>query len=151
VCLIREGREVGTPAVPENVGCLASIESWEMPQLGVFHLLARGGDRFRLHDTQVATNGLMSGTISRLPTQPGGSVDESCRDVLKLLIEHIGEANFPKPLLLDDAEWVSYRLAEILPLDSRLKQTLLEIDDTPTRFERLHQVLTEEGLIKPSA
>src|SRR3970040_2837022 len=41
VCLIREGREVGTAAVPEPVGCLATIESWDMPQLGLFHLVAR--------------------------------------------------------------------------------------------------------------
>jgi Lon protease-like protein len=147
VCLIREGREVGTPAVPERVGCLARIENWEMPQVGMFHLIARGGDRFRLHDTQVAANGLMSGSISRMPGEPSGSVDSVCRDVLKALIDHVGEAPFPKPMLLDDANWVSYRLAEILPLDLHVKQALLELDDTASRFERLRQALADQGLI----
>jgi len=148
VCLIREGREVGTPAVPERVGCLARIENWEMPQIGMFHLMARGGDRFRLHETQVAANGLMSGSISRMPGERSGSVDSVCRDVLKALIDHVGEAQFPKPILLDDANWVSYRLAEILPLDLHVKQALLELDDTASRFERLRQLLHDEGLIE---
>jgi Lon protease-like protein len=149
VCLIREGREVGEPAVPESVGCLASIERWDMPQLGLFQLVARGGDRFRLLKTHVAKNGLMSGSISRIEnTGHTDDMDPACRDVLKLIIEHVGEANFPTPISLDDASWVSYRLAEILPLDVRLKQELLEIDDTGWRLERLHQLLADEGLIK---
>src|SRR5918995_6119962 len=53
VCLIREGREVGDPAVPETIGCLATIEKWDMPQLGLFQLVARGSERFRLLDTTV--------------------------------------------------------------------------------------------------
>jgi 1-deoxy-D-xylulose 5-phosphate reductoisomerase len=32
VCLIREGGEVGAPAVPEDVGCLARIAAWDMGQ-----------------------------------------------------------------------------------------------------------------------
>src|SRR5688500_20228201 len=67
VCLIREGAEVGTPAVPETIGCLATIEQWEMKQLGLFELIARGGDRFRLLSTKVAPNDLMQGTVARHP------------------------------------------------------------------------------------
>jgi uncharacterized protein len=152
VCLIREGREVGEPAVPENVGCLASIEGWEMPQLGVFHLVARGGDRFHLHDTQVAKSGLVSGSITRIPNDGSNdSMDSACRDILKLIIEHVGEAKFPTPILLDEPSWVSYRLCEILPLDVRVKQELLELESTALRFERLREVLSKEGLIKPNA
>ena len=61
VCLIKEGREVGDPALPQAVGCLATIEHWDMPQMGMFHLLARGGDRFRLIESRVAKNGLITG------------------------------------------------------------------------------------------
>jgi Lon protease-like protein len=148
VCLIREGREVGEPAVPETVGCLATIERWDMPQLGLFDLLARGGDRFRLLDTQVAKNGLMSGSIERIGEEaPGGRVDPACRDVLKLIIERVGEAHFPAPISLEDPLWVGYRLAEVLPLDPRLKQELLELQGASVRLERLREVLVEKGLV----
>ena len=149
VCLIREGTEVGAPAVPATVGCLATIERWDMPQLGLFHLVTRGGERFRLLDTRVAKNGLLSGSIERIASdQPGAEVDPACRDVLKLIIEHVGQANFPSPLSLDDASWVGYRLAEVLPLDMRLKQELLEMQDAAERLTRLRQALIERGLVK---
>lgn len=147
VCLIREGAEVGTPAVPETVGCLATIERWDMPQMGLFHLVARGGERFRLLDTRTARNGLISGSIERIAADPAADVDPACRDVLKLIIAHAGEANFPKPLALDDAAWVGYRLAEILPLDMRFKQELLELRDAGQRLSRLRQALVERGLV----
>jgi uncharacterized protein len=148
VCLIREGREVGDPAVPETIGCLATIERWDMPQLGLFHLVARGGDRFRLVDTSVAKNGLMSGSIERIAADETSlRVDPACREVLKLIIDRVGESNFPQPISLDDPVWVSYRLAEILPFDARVKQELLEIDDTGERLTRLRELLVKEGLV----
>ena len=148
VCLIREGREVGEPAVPEKVGCLATIESWEMPQLGLFQLVARGGDRFRLLDTQVAKNGLMSGSIERIEEDaPGGRVDPACREVLKLIIDRVGESSFPGPISLEDPLWVGYRLAEVLPLDARVKQELLELQDAAERLDRLREVLVKHGLV----
>jgi uncharacterized protein len=148
VCLIREGHEVGTPAVPETIGCLASIERWDMPQLGLFQLVARGGDRFRLLDTRVASNGLMSASIERIaPDAPGAQIDSACREVLKLVIERVGESSFPAPIALDDASWVGFRLAEILPFDATVKQRLLEIQDAGERLEQLRELLVREGLI----
>src|SRR5262245_4738255 len=42
VCMIREGLEVGDPAVPADVGTLARITNWDMPQLGMLHVVALG-------------------------------------------------------------------------------------------------------------
>lgn len=147
VCLIREGAEVGTPAVPETIGCLASIEDWEMRDLGMFQLVARGGERFRLLDTAVAPNGLMSGTIERIAEEAPPQVDPACREVMELIVKQVGEDKFPGPVLLDDATWVSCRLAEGLPLDNGIKQSLLEAD-TATRMQRLRDILAAAGLIK---
>jgi uncharacterized protein len=147
VCLIREGREVGTAAVPEAVGCLAAIESWDMPQLGLFQLVARGGERFRILKTSVASNHLMSAVIEPLPPDAAsGPVDSLCRQVLQAVIEKVGAAQFPAPVRLDDASWVGYRLAEVLPLGARVKQELLEATDAAHRLERLRTLLLQQGL-----
>jgi hypothetical protein len=147
VCLIREGREVGTAAVPEPVGCLAVIEQWDMPQLGVFQLVARGGDRFRIHDMRVAPNHLISAVVDMIPPDSGaGVVDQLCREVLQAIIEKVGAKRFPAPLELDDPAWVGYRLAELLPLDARVKQELLEAAGAGLRLERLHGLLVKQGL-----
>src|SRR3954462_13533091 len=53
VCLIKEGRETATPAVPQDIGCLARIAHWAMPQLGVFHLQVQGLQRFRIVQSAV--------------------------------------------------------------------------------------------------
>ena len=42
---------------------------------------------------------------------------------------------------------MGFRLAEVLPLDARLKQELLEMDDASKRLTRIRDALFEEGLI----
>jgi len=147
VCLIREGREVGTAAVPEAVGCLATIEQWDMPHPGLFHLLARGGGRFRIREMQVAANHLISAAVEPIPPDvPADAVDPLCREVLQAIVERVGAERFPAPLQLDDAAWVGYRLAEVLPLETRLRQELLELTDAGARLERLRALLVQHGL-----
>jgi uncharacterized protein len=147
VCLIREGREVGTAAVPEPIGCLAVIDQWDMPQLGVFHLVARGAGRFRIREMRVAPNHLISATVEPIPPDDAaGEVDPLCREVLKAIIDKVGAERFPAPARLDDAAWVGYRLSEVLPLDARVKQELLELTDAARRLERLRGLLATQGL-----
>lgn len=148
VCLIREGNEVGAPAVPERVGCLATITQWDMPQTGMFHLTATGGERFELLETTIAPNGLITGTIEALPEEPAVAIDPICLNVLKTVIERAGAQYFPSPMRLDDAAWVSYRLAEILPVEQRTKQELLETADAGARQQRLRQMLVARGLAR---
>lgn len=147
VCLIREGREVGAPALPESVGCLATITQWDMPQLGMFQLITRGSGRFRILESRVAANGLISAQVEMLPPDSGTTeVDKTCRDVLKLVIDKVGAANFPAPVRLDDPAWVAYRLAEILPVDTAVRQQLLELQDAGERLARLRSILVSQGL-----
>jgi Lon protease-like protein len=146
-CLIREGREVGTPAVPCSVGCLATIAEWEMPQLGLFHLVARGSERFRILRTQTAANGLIAADVELLPAVPEPPhVDAACRSVLESVIGKVGSERFPAPIDLDNANWVAYRLAEILPIELAEKQSLLEMDDAGQRFALLRGILGERGI-----
>lgn len=137
VCLIREGREVGTAAVPEPIGCLATIEQWDMPHTGMFHLQARGSERFRIHETRVAANGLLSGDVEILPPVETCAPDADCVGLLQRVIEQAGAENFPQPIRLDDAAWVVYRIAEMLPMPLAEKQLLLQITRAADLFERI--------------
>jgi uncharacterized protein len=128
VCLIRDGHEVGAPAIPSIVGCLATIEQWEMPNPGMFHLLARGSERFRLLETSVAANGLTSADVEMLPPIAPCEPDAECVMLVKSVIDRVGAENFPQPVKLDDGAWVAYRLAEMVGLPMGVKQGLLEMD-----------------------
>jgi len=150
VCLIKEGHEVGIAAVPEPVGCLAAIEHWDMPQLGVFQLVARGGERFRIREMRVAPNHLISAEIEPIPPDAAAdTVDPLCREVLQAIVDKVGAERFSSPLRLDDAAWIGYRLAEVLPLEARVKQELLELTDADRRLERLHALLVKQGISDP--
>ena len=66
VCLIREGGEVGAPAVPAGTGTLARISAWDMPQLGVLHVIAVGEQRFRILERRVQGDGLTRASIQMI-------------------------------------------------------------------------------------
>ncbi|MDP1537290.1 MAG: LON peptidase substrate-binding domain-containing protein [Burkholderiales bacterium] len=149
VCLISEGHEVGEPAAPHAVGCLARIEQWDVPHPNLFAVLARGGARFRILDTTVASNGLISGRVELLPEPTrDAAMDEACQEVLRLAVDRAGADSVPGPVDLDDPVWVSYRLAEILPISPPEKQTLLELTDTAARLDQLHEMLLTHGIIE---
>jgi Lon protease-like protein len=143
VCLIREGREVGAPAIPTEVGTLARIGSWDMPQLGMLHVTALGGQRFRILERRVQNDGLARASIEVLPEDTDGDVPESCAGCVKLLERVIEQQSglFEAPHRLDSASWVGSRLAEILPLPLAAKQELLELSDARARIERLNALL----------
>ena len=146
VCLIREGAEVGEPAVPVAVGCLAQIADWDMPQLGMLHVSARGGRRFRIVSRSVQRDGLARGNVEILPEEVDSAPPPElsrCVRLLERVIEQHAEL-LESPHRLDSCAWVSARLAELLPLPLETKQTLLELDDGRERLERLNALVRSD-------
>lgn len=144
VCLIQEGKEVGSPAMPADMGCLASIIEWDMPEPDLYHVMTAGTERFRVLTTHVQGDGLLRGDVVTLEPEGAVPVPEShalCVQVLRQLIERVGDAWFPPPHHFDDASWVSYRLAEVLPFDALEKQRMLVANDPLARLDRaLHLI-----------
>lgn len=149
ICLIREGAEVGGPAVPEPIGCLARIAECDMEELGILKVTAEGLDRFRLLASEVNRQGLIIGEVELHPAEahagdaPGFA---ECVDFLRKVIAGIGTERFAQPLRFDDASWVGFRLAEILPLRNPAKQKLLELTDATLRIAILHRFLRQQQL-----
>jgi Lon protease-like protein len=69
-----------------------------------------------------------------------------CADVLRAVASRVGESSFPAPLRYDDAVWVAYRLAEVLPLENTVRQHLLEMPDAISRLRLLTTLLVQQGL-----
>jgi len=155
VCLIKRGNEVaanGAPA-PEfaGVGTLASVASCDVPQPGIFHVRSHGGERFEVRSHSVRSDGLVIGDVAPIPTEPAVAITPAHAALvrfLELLAERLGPQQFPEARAYDDASWVGYRLAELLPLPLPIKQGMLEINDSELRLAMLRKFLTAEGLLR---
>jgi len=151
VCLIHEGAEVGTPAVPEGVGCLAKILDWDMQQQGILNLRTHGSQRFRILARETSPQGLISADVELIPPDVRIAVPgkfASCARLLEMVVLDQGKPVFAEPHAFDDAAWVSYRLTEILPVPLVAKQKLLELSDSLARLSILQRFLESRGLVK---
>jgi hypothetical protein len=149
VCLIREGAEVGAPAVPETVGCLAKILEWDMQQQGILNIKTRGGQRFRILERRTGPQGLTTAEIELIPAEASAAVPEefaACARLLEMVVADKGKPIFAEPHAFNDASWVGYRLAEILPVPLAAKQKLLELSDSVGRLSILQRFLEGQGL-----
>jgi Lon protease-like protein len=143
VCLIREGGEVGKPAVPAGIGTLARITGWDMPQLGLLQVVARGEGRFRIVERRVERDGLARARVAAIADDddcPVPPASARCARLLERLLNETPDA-IAGPHRLDSGWWVGLRLAELLPLSLESKQELLEMTDARVRLERLNSLL----------
>jgi Lon protease-like protein len=145
VCAILDGHEVGAPAIPAVFGTEARIVDFTSLPDGLLGISVRGTRRFRVQRTRVRDNGLIVGDIDWLqPTasSPLAIEHELLATLLQRLIEHIAGAH-AKAVQENyrDADWVSWRLAELLPLTLPQRQALLQEDDAQRRMQRLLELV----------
>jgi Lon protease-like protein len=150
ICLIAEGKEVGQPAIPQDIGTIARIGEWDMQQLGVLSIKVHGEQRFRILQRRVEDSGLQMAQIEMIPNEPSLSLPASLSRLLPLMRVILADAGdaVPAPHKLDDVVWLGNRYAELLPISLLAKQKLMEIDDSLLRVETIYQYLEQKGLLK---
>lgn len=147
ICAIREGRETGAPAVPHDVGTLVRITDWDMPQTGILHIETQAGERFVIRATETTPEGLVIGTVDSMSAEPATPVPDEFElavEILRGIINELGQARFPAPFAFDDAAWVGFRLSEVLPLKLAVRQNLLEMNDSIARLRLLTEFLKKQ-------
>jgi len=154
VCLITRGNEVasagGAPPEFAKVGTQARIVDFDMPQQGILHVATHGEARFQVQSHGVESSGLIVGQVTPIATEPQLTLAPgfaSLASLLELIASRVGPQNFPAEHEYDDASWVGYRLAELLPLPLHIKQSMLEINDAEVRLKVLQTFLSQHGLI----
>lgn len=145
VCLILAGAEVGEAATPAAIGTLAHIVDFSTTPEGLLGIRAQGGRRFRLARSRVRDSGLAHGEVELWPDETRTELPvefQLLATILERLLDKAGgphanaaRANF------DDASWVGFRLAELLPLDNRERQRLLQTVDPLERLAQLMHTL----------
>ncbi len=112
---------------------------------GLLGITTRGRQKFVIKKTRMRHNGLLTADVETL--EETGHVDMPDEYwVLSLItarfMEQVGK-NYPtfQPQHLQDASWVAYRLAELLPLENPEKQLLLQFSDPLERLQWLVEAL----------
>ena len=154
VCLITEGEEVARAAAAPvrfaTVGTLATIDACDMPELGIFEVTATGGARFEVLSHAMRADGLVTAEVAPIPPEPAvalAAAHAPLARLLEVLANRVGPRHFPAAHAFDDASWVGYRLAELLPLPPAVKQGMLEINDPGVRLELLQRFLVQQGVL----
>ena len=139
VVLIREGREVG-PVETYDVGTTAKIVDFHQLSDGLLGLSCTGEQRFRILTRSRQADGLNLAVVGLINPEPEMAVPARhlrLAELLKSVLPQLGEVYTGMPMRLEDAAWVGHRLSEILPIEPKEKQALLELDDPIQRLDVL--------------
>lgn len=150
VCLVAGEGEKGSALEPHPVGTVAHIRTADVEQAGILLLTVQGGERFRISETRIEADGLLRATVELLPGHAKRAPPPERHRLLPLLlriVSDLGPDKIAEPYAYDDAEWVGYRLTEVLPVQNLAKQRLLELDDPLVRLEILEKYLDQRKLL----
>ncbi len=140
VVLLREGAEVGVPAVTYDVGTYARIVDFSQQPDGLLGIRATGERRFRILGRRRARDGLNLADVEWQGEERAEPLPAEFADLAPAIDAILTQAGEPYASLerrLDDAAWISGRLAEILPVPVVHKQHCLELDDPVERLRYL--------------
>ena len=139
-----------------NVGTLASITEFSVPQPGLMMIRCVGTQRFEISAREKLKHGLWIANVTRLDDDQAVPVPEDLQrtaNALGKLIKTLQERRVPDdqmPLLapyqLEDCGWVANRWCELLPMPVDLKQRLMELDNPLLRLELVSDILDRTGI-----
>ena len=139
-----------------NVGTLATITEFSVPQPGLMMIRCVGTQRFEISAREKLKHGLWIANVTRLEDDQAVPVPDDLQrtaNALGKLIKSLQERKVPDdqmPLLapyqLDDCGWVANRWCELLPMPVELKQRLMELDNPLLRLELVSDILDRTGI-----
>ena len=147
VVLIHQGDETLVDADIYSIGTTATINDWEHRADGLLGITALGVDRFEILTTRSQPDGLSCAEIEILEETAALEIPEQFEYMLELL-NHVSAQE--GRIRSDDQGFgeILYQLIYLLPLDTTLKQRLLEIPDCLDRAVILHAELIRLGVIQ---
>ena len=138
ICSILEGQETGAPALPAAFGCQARIVDFASTEDGLLGITVQGERRFHVLHTRVRDNGLIMAEVEWRAESPTTRIRPEHQLLALLLAKLLDRAGVGySNAELEDADWISWRLGEWLPLTLVERQALLVEDDPHQRLQKL--------------
>lgn len=151
VTLIRRGRDVRagrSDSQPDifEIGTEARIVDFNQLASGRLGIVVEGLRKFRVYDTWEQSDSLLVGEVAFLPEEPQSEVADTHQELVELLGELMLHPEVQKLSLnvdLTDARSVGWRLAELLPIEPEIKQSLLQLQYPRERLQELKRLVTK--------
>jgi Lon protease-like protein len=144
VVLSKDGSETNSSVETAAVGTTARIVDFQTLEGGLLGLLCRGESRFRIAQRTRQSDGLNLASVEWMADVPVAALLPQYQPLVGLLRDALSRMDnlgrFIEPDY-DSASWVSYRLADLMPLPVTVQQRLLEIDDPNERLSLLAPLL----------
>jgi Lon protease-like protein len=149
VVLIRAGAEARlTPEETQpdvfRVGTEARIVDFNQADNGLLGIVAHGGRKFVVHETEEQVDHLMVAEVEFLAEEPVGELlpeHDPLIEILKQLTEHPLVKKLDIEVIFDEARSVSLRLADLLPIEPEIKQALLQLQWPRERLAELRRIV----------
>lgn len=149
VVLIRRGSDARIAPDAEQpqifqVGTAAQIIDFNQLSNGNLGITARGGRKFRVLETREQDDHLLIGRVAYLPAEPELAVAPEYAvlvDILRELLKHPTIQKLGVEVDFSDARSVGWRLAELLPIEPEIKQSLLKLQFPRERLQELTRLV----------
>ena len=146
VVLIKDGHEVGPAPEVYNTGTITNITYWHKRNDGLLGVTLTATQRFRILDTQVSDSQIMTAEIELIDNIDEVQFDDENKHLAPILEKILEQLDPPFKTIerhIDNAEWVSARLIELLPTDLNVKQALLESNNIVERMAKIESILKD--------
>lgn len=146
VVLIKKGFEVGPAPDIHDIGTMAKVTYWHQRSDGLLGITLTGQQRFKIREINVNGSQVIMADIELLENLPASSISDENSHLLPILekiLEQLGPPFKTMPRNMDNVEWVSARLLELLPADLSVKQALLESNNIEERLAKIESILKD--------
>jgi Lon protease-like protein len=144
VVLARGERSTSSAVDFHPFGTSCEITDWGQGEDGMLNIVVHGRRRFAVTATHHQPDGLIVGEVEYRESgwgRPLSDDDAWLADLTAQMMTELSQSDTPSPLRMDDANWVSFRLCELMPLVLTQRQALLQMDDTDARLAVLRQAI----------
>jgi len=151
VVLIRQGvearaqRDDGQPEV-FSVGTTAAIADFNQLSDGMLGIVCKGERKFRIVSTREQPDHLLLAQVQFLADEPAAGLspdDQALVDILGELVMHPMVQKLGLQVDFEDGRSVSWRLAELLPIEPEIKQSLLQMQSARERLAELRRLVSK--------
>lgn len=146
VILISAGKEVGDTPETYSIGTYVEIIDWETLDNGLFGITIQAKYRVHVSNPGTQDDGLMTGEIKIIdPDEPSANIaDDNITDLVETLKELEQHPYIEKQVSETDyssTKSVCHKLSQLLPVDMLIKQSLLEINNTSDKINKLRTLI----------